>query len=489
MNRYLPEFFDKRSGKQVKDINEGIQPFKLVKFFSYTSLVVILVASFFLALVISNNAKKVLLDRSESYSELFAENLSRQVFLRFVLPTAIQYGSIALSNQTQFERLDLVVRNVTRGMGIDSVTIYDSNENIISYSTVPELVGKEDKGGIEYRKALQGESNSVLISSASMINLLPGAPPVYCKLKTYIPFRSEEKLGERQGNIMGVIEVVNDLSGDIQAIIQLQGRIIFLSLVIMGILFGALSYIVFRADRIIEARAVERRELEVKLHETERLASLGKMVAAVSHEIKNPLGIVRSTAEILGKRITKVAPGNEHLAGIIVDETSRLDNIVREFLDFARPKDLKLEMISVNDLVERAARFMQPEFDSKSVEFISELDPQLPRIKLDPEQIYQVLLNMMINAIQAMPEGGAITVRTRARLRGNVELEIADTGVGMSPEKLEQIFTPFFTDKNRGSGLGLAIAKNIIDKHSALVKVMSKEGLGSTFTLVFNRKQ
>lgn len=487
MNKYLPDFFDKRKKKQVPDINTGIQPFKLVKYFSFTSLAVILIASFFLSLVISNNAKKVLLDQSESYSELFAENLGRQVFLRFVLPTAIQYGSIALSNQTQFERLDLVVQNVTKGMGIDSVTIYDSNENIISYSTLVELVGKQDKGGIEYRKALQGQNTSVLISSASMFNMLPGGPEVYSKLKTYIPFRSEEKLGEPQGNIMGVIEVVTDLSDDMEAIIQLQGRIILLSLIIMGILFGALSFIVFRADRIIEARAVERRQLEVKLHEVERLASLGKMVAAVSHEIKNPLGIIRSTAEILGKRIAKVAPGNEHLAGIIVEETSRLDKIVREFLDFARPKELNLEPVSLNTLVERADRFMQPEFDSKSIKLVRELDPHLPIIPLDSEQIYQVLLNIMINAIQSMPEGGTMTIRSRATLRGDVELDVADDGIGMSSEKVEQIYSPFFTDKNRGSGLGLAIAKNIIEKHHGYITVASQEGQGSTFTLTFTK--
>ncbi|HER62917.1 MAG TPA: two-component sensor histidine kinase, partial [Desulfobacteraceae bacterium] len=106
---------------------------------------------------------------------------------------------------------------------------------------------------------------------------------------------------------------------------------------------------------------------------------------------------------------------------------------------------------------------------------------------LDPEQVYQVLLNVMINAIQAMPEGGTLTVRSRATLRGYVELDIADSGTGMSPEKAEQIFTPFFTDKNRGSGLGLAIAKNIIDKHNGRITVVSNEGQGSTFTLTFSR--
>ena len=473
------------TGKKSADHLSGIQPFKLVKYFSFTSLVVILVASFVLSWVVSNNAKKVLLDRSEAYSELFAENLNRQVFVRFVLPTVIQYGTIALSNKTQFERLDLIVRNVTKGMGIDSVTIFDSNENIISYSTVEDMVGKLDKGGIEYHKALKGENTSILISSGSLFSLLPGAPPVYCKLKTYIPFRSEEKSGARGENIMGVIEVVKDLSGDMMAIIQLQGRIIILSMLIMTILFGVLSYIVARGNRIIEARAQQQRQLEEKLNEAERLANLGKMVAAVSHEIKNPLGIVRSTAEILGKRMSKVAPGNEHLSNIIVEETSRLDGIVREFLDFARPREPRLEPFGLNSLVERVVRFAQPELDKKSVLIEKNLDPDLPKVPLDPEQIYQVLLNMLINSIQAMPDGGTVQLVTRSNSRADeVELEISDNGHGMSPEKLEQIFTPFYTDKNRGSGLGLAIARNIIDKHGGRIEVTSQEGVGSQFTIV-----
>jgi signal transduction histidine kinase len=467
-------------------IDTGIQPFKLVKYFSFTSLAVILIASFALSWIISNNAKKVLLERSEAYSELFAENLNRQVFLRFVLPTVVQFGSIALSNRSQFERLDQIVKNITRGMGIDSVTIYDSNENIISYSTVPEQVGKMNKGGIEYRKALKGENTSILIFSGSLINILPGTSPVFCKLKTYVPFRSETRAGEQGENIMGVIEIVKDLSGDINAIIELQVRIIVMSLLIMTILFAVLSYIVLRADRIIEARAAERRLLEEKLNEAERLANLGKMIAAVSHEIKNPLGIVRSTAEMLGKRIARVAPGNEHLANIIVDETVRLDGIVREFLDFARPKDPKKEPVKLNLLVERVARFMEPELEKKSVALDLSLDHELPDIPLDQEQIYQVLLNMVINSIQAMPDGGNIILGTRFDSAGRyIELSVSDTGMGISPDKIDQIFTPFFTDKNRGSGLGLAIAKNIIDKHEGSIEVSSTGGEGSRFTIRF----
>ncbi len=472
--------------KRIKnqDDSGGLLPFALVKYFAFTTLLLILVASLALSWAISNNARNVLLQRSEAYSQLFADNLNRQVFSQFVLPTVVRYGRIALSDEKQYKRLDQIVRNITRGMRIDSVTIFDSRENMIAYSTVFELMGRRDMGGLEYSKALKGEDNSILISGGSLLSLLPGSPSVYCTLKTYVPFRQEDRMGEQTGEIMGVVEVAQDLSEDLKAIIQLQGRIIVLSLSIMGILFAILSLIVVRANRIMAKRAAERLRLEEQLNESQRLASLGKMVAAVSHELKNPLGIVRSTAEILKKRIIKVAPGNEHLADIIVEETSRLDSIVREFLDFARPKDGKMKQGALNEIVERVARFMRPEFTKKAVTFITEFDPELPDIEMDGEQIYQVVFNIVFNAVQAMPDGGDITVRSASiDDRSRVRVEVIDSGVGITPDKLDQIFTPFYTDKNRGTGLGLAIAKNIVEKHGGQLDVESVPDHGSTFTI------
>lgn len=474
-----------RKKNRRRPVASGKQSFALVQYFSFTSLAVILLASIVLTWGLSNNAKRVMLEQSDSYSRLFAENLNRQVFLRFVLPTVVRYGRIALSDPTQFEHLDGIIRNITRGMNIESVTIFDSRENIISYSTNKELVGQRDVGGLEYHKALRGENSSVLISRGSVLNLLPGAPPVYCSLKTYVPFRQDSGTSERTGEIMGVIEVSKDLSDDLQAIISLQYRLTLLSLTVMGILFGVLSAIVVRANRIMEAKAVERRRLEQQLHEAQRLATLGKMVAAVSHEIKNPLGIVRSTAEVLGKRITKVAPGNEKLADIIVEETTRLDGIVREFLDFARPKTPTLAHASVGDLVQRLVRFMEPEFDKMNIDCVLELSPVLPDVPMDVEQIYQVLMNIVINSVQAMPEGGTLFIKSYPLPHGKtVAIEITDTGIGMSEDTMEQIFTPFYTEKNRGTGLGLAITRNIVEQHGGIVTVKSRQGEGTTFTVI-----
>lgn len=469
---------------RFRDGGNALLPFELVKYFSFTSLLLILIASFILSWVIASNAKTVLLQRSEAYSRLFADNLNRQVFLQFVLPTVVRYGRIALSEQDQYERLDQIVGNITRGMRIDSVTIFEPRQNRVAYSTMSELMGKRDMGGLEYLKAAKGESNSALISGGSLFSLLPKAAKVFCTLKTYVPFRQENKLGEHTGEIMGVIEVVQDLSEDLEAIVRLQARVIILSLAIMSVLFVILSLIVVRANRIMAERAEERLRLEEQLNEAQRLASLGKMVAAVSHEIKNPLGIVRTTAEILGNRISKVAPGNERLAHIIVEETSRLDGIVREFLDFARPREVKKMPGSLNAVIERLLRFMEPELQQKAVQVEMLLDQDLPEIVFDSEQMYQVLFNIVFNAIQAMPEGGNLILTTALGMeKGTVVAEIADSGGGIPPEKLEQIFTPFYTDKNRGTGLGLTIAKSIVDKHQGSIAVVSTPGEGSVFRI------
>lgn len=471
---------------RYRGISSALLPFELVKYFAFTSLLFILIAAFLLSWMLAANAKTVLLQRSEAYSQLFADHVNRQVFLQFVLPTVVRHGKIALSEREQFERLDQIVTNITRGMRIESVTIYEPLQNRIAYSTITELMGKRDMGGLEYQKAAKGESNSVLISGGSLLSLLPGTSEIFCTLKTYVPFHQETKLGERTGEIMGVIEVVQDLSEDLEAIVLLQGRVIVMSLVTMSILFTILSLIVVRANRIMAERAEERLRLEEQLGEAQRLASLGKMVAAVSHEIKNPLGIVRSTAEILGNRISKVAPGNEKLATIIVEETSRLDGIVREFLDFARPRDIRKSAGSLNAVIDRLLRFMEPELQQKRVEVRTHLAEDLPDILFDSEQIYQVVLNIVINAIQAMPEGGQLTLTTGAQ-EGSAVLEVSDTGLGIAPEKAEQIFAPFFTDKNRGTGLGLTIAKNIVDKHQGTLTVTSTPGEGSTFRMTLPR--
>jgi len=469
--------------QEAADI-DSVQPFQLVKFFSFTGLAVFLVFTIAFSLILSNYAKKYLMERSEAYALVLAENLNHQVFTQFVIPTVLRYGQIGLRNQEQYELLDRIVKNTIHGLNIEAVTIFDSKENIISYSTNSELRGKEDVGGKEYKLALAGKNNSVLESNGSLLHLFPGGEIIFCRLKTYIPFRQERQRSEGNEGIMGVIEIVQNLSGDLEAIIQFQGILIGSAVVIMTTLFVVLYFIVARADRIIEARSKVRRHLEEQLNQAERLAGLGKMVASVSHEIKNPLGIVRSTAEILRKRVSKVAPGNEQLADIIIEETTRLDGIVREFLDFARPQQPRLGPLQVNSVVDKACQFLQPEVERFKVQLRCSMKANLPDCRADGDLIYRALLNILLNGLQAMENGGRLEVESYLSTDGeSVAVRISDTGCGMSPEVKAQIFQPFFTEKHRGTGLGLAIVKNIVDSHGGSLEVESFVGEGTIFIL------
>jgi signal transduction histidine kinase len=466
---------------QQQKLDAGLQPFKLVKYFTFSSLAVILIFTLFLSWAISNNARKVMLKQSEEYSLVLAENLNQQVFRRFVLPTVVRYGNIALSNPDQFQSLDRVVKNVIQGMKIEAVTIYDSRINIISYSTLSELVGQKDMGGVEYELSLGGIANSKLDYSGSVLNLLPITRPISCELRTFIPFRQVRESGEGNEAIMGVIEIVKDLENEYSNIINLQGSIIAVSSTVMTVLFLVLRSIVSRAGKIMEGKALERLRLEEQLNQAERLAHLGTMVATVSHEIKSPLGIVRSTAEILEKRIKKVAPGSEHLARIIVDETSRLNGIVIEFLDFARPREPHLRPVNVNVLMEKVVNFAGPMLREQNIELKQNFAENLPLTLLDENIFYRALLNIVVNGVQAMGDGGTLSVRTYTGSDHTITIAIQDSGMGMTAEKKELIFKPFFTDKHKGTGLGLAITKNIIDSHNGTIQVESTPDEGTTF--------
>ncbi|MDF1613436.1 two-component system sensor histidine kinase NtrB [Desulfurivibrio dismutans] len=478
-------------GKQAEGSKlAALKPFRLVKFFSFSSLAVFLAFALVLSLLISDYAKRTLLERSEAYALVVTENLSHQVFQQFVVPTVLHYGKIALRTPEQHQLLDAVVRNTTYGMRIQTVTIYDSRENIISYSTDSEKIGQRDAGGREYRNALAGESASRLVTEGEPWGALPWVTPATSQLHTFIPFIQYTPMEDKPDIIMGVIEVVQDLSEDMEAIARFQGAVILISMLMMAALFIVLRIIVGRAERIMEARAEERRRLEQQLHDSEKLATLGRMVASVSHEIKNPLGIIRSTAAILGKRVRKEAPGNEHLAEIIVSETGRLDGIVREFLDFARPQTLNRAPESINEIIRQALEFLAPELRNRGITASLELTESLPTLQLDREQIYRALLNIILNAVQAMADGGTLTLRSRRlhkMIGGGQVVEIVDTGEGIREEEREQIFSPFHTGKHRGTGLGLAIVKNIIDAHRGRIEVESEPGSGSCFRLILGK--
>lgn len=232
----------------------------------------------------------------------------------------------------------------------------------------------------------------------------------------------------------------------------------------------------------------ERRWKEARLRRAESLASLTTLAAGVAHEIKNPLGSIGIHIQLMQKLLAKDdTVASEDLSSyldIVNEEVERLNRIVMDFLFAVRPMDIQLEEHDLNALLHEIMDFMKYEVEEAGVLLHEDYQVDLPHILLDDKFMKQAILNIVKNAINAMENGGDLTLSTRCR-GDEVLLRISDTGSGMSDEVLAKIFEPYFTTKDFGSGIGLTIVYKIIKEHRGEISVMSQEGKGTTFTLSF----
>ncbi|MBT8453589.1 MAG: GAF domain-containing protein [Deltaproteobacteria bacterium] len=239
------------------------------------------------------------------------------------------------------------------------------------------------------------------------------------------------------------------------------------------------------------AVTIENSQVYQQMKEKDRLAALGEMAAGLAHEIRNPLGSIKASAQYLTETSSPPEDGEEFL-DIIVDEVDRLNRVVSSFLDYARPAHSDHEPIHVNSAVELTLQFLRPECDSVEVALHVQMAQDLPRVRIDIEHLRQVLINLVQNAVQAMTGGGDIFVETRIqdsfRLGGGarrwVQISVRDTGPGIAPGLLANLFVPFVTTKQQGTGLGLAISQRIISEAGGRIDVRSREGFGTTFVVL-----
>lgn len=222
---------------------------------------------------------------------------------------------------------------------------------------------------------------------------------------------------------------------------------------------------------------------EKSLRRSERLAVLGQMAAAVAHEIRNPLGIIKGTADLLQEKYDRKDQPDE-LFQFIPEEIRRLNRLVNDFLTFAREPRLEKKVGALETILQDSVNALQSEMTAAGVDCQLETTCQVPPFAFDPDAIHQVLLNLLINATQAMAStGGTITVRCFNKLvkgKKMAGVEVRDTGPGFD-EKPQNIFEPFYTTRNKGSGLGLAICKQLIEAHGGWMEALSIKGQGSTF--------
>ena len=470
---------------KIKPFEEKAKPFRLVKYFTFSSLIVIFLGTIVLSMLNTHWAKAMQRKKSEDYALLLVENLNHQVFIQFILPVALKYGRIQLRNPEQFEHMDKVVRSTLHSFKVDTVNIYDMN-HVVSYSFDQALVGKKNLGGTGYLRARSGKAVFRQIQRGNFFEILLGIPKE-SRIITFAPLRADKPLSRLSGPVLGVVEIVQVLSEEYLTIFKFQISVIITSAAVMSILLLVLIFVVKRGESIIEKRALERFKLKEQLNRAEHLSSLGEMVAGISHEIRNPLGIIRNSAELLEKKMATIDPSNT-IPDIIIEESSRLNNIITDFLNFAKPKNPDFMQCRVEEVLQKNINYLSTEMNEQGYSIHENFENNLPEIMADSAMLYQAFLNILINAIQAMHGGGEIKVAVSST-DSMVTILFEDEGCGIPEDLLEKVWTPFFTTKEKGTGLGLGIVKNIIESHGGSIQIENRLAGGAQVTIALPVKR
>ncbi len=375
--------------------------------------------------------------------------------------------------------MDTIVRGTLHGYNIEMVNMYDLND-IIAYSFDKELMGIKDIGGHSYQTAVMGVSTSEIEQNGDFWEIVLGIPKTI-KVTTFAPLRAEKSLASITGPIIGVIEITQDITDSYLTIFNFQILVILTIIAVMGLLFLVLIFVVKRGEAIIEQRAKEQLRLKEQLNRAEHLSSIGEMVAGVSHEIRNPLGIIRSSAELLKKKMASYDAAST-IPDIIIEEGERLNNIITDFLNFARPRQPDFIACRVEEVLEKNIKFIAAEAKKAGYRLDTQYALDLPEIMADKDMLYQAFLNILINAMQSMPDGGDIQINITAEA-DLVKIQFLDKGQGIAEEITVKIWDPFFTTKEKGTGLGLGIVKNIIESHNGVVHIENRAKKGVAVTV------
>jgi signal transduction histidine kinase len=225
----------------------------------------------------------------------------------------------------------------------------------------------------------------------------------------------------------------------------------------------------------------EKSQLQNQLMHADRLATIGQLAAGVAHELNEPLGNILGFAQLVSKS-SELSPQLTQDVGKIINASLHAREVVKKLIIFARQMPTKKSKLNLNQIVEEGLYFFESRCAKEGIELVRKFSINLPEITADPTQLHQVLVNLVVNAIQAMPDGGKLTIETLSK-DGYISLIVEDTGAGMSDEILRQIFNPFFTTKEvgEGTGLGLSVVHGIVSSHGGIIKADSAVGKGSRF--------
>jgi len=404
--------------------------------------------------------------------DLFGKPLSEDHWFTIAIRRKTAPGIIALHlNGEQLKRLSrqLAMQKAISDIGpreeVLFISVQDSDFNILAH-TDPTLVGKREE---DLFLKISLRTNRPL----SRLRQSTKGEEVFEVVESF----SDKEI------TMGLIRIGYSPK-EIHSVLSQIKRNVTLSILVFLILgISAITLIWVNQNR--HFRKME--EMEDRIQLAERLSSLGHLAAGVAHEIRNPLnaigmGIQRLKREFLPQDESKK---EEYLSftGLILKEIRRVNEIVEQFLTLSRPFQLNLRVSSLQELLKNLIALFQEEAFSQGVNLQTEVDPDLPLIRMDNERLTQAFINIMKNGMQAMGQGGILRVETHS-LNDHVEVVISDSGSGIPPEQMEKIFNYYYTTKDKGVGLGLPIAHRIIEAHGGQLKVESRVGFGTKVTVI-----
>jgi len=395
------------------------------------------------------------------------------------------------------ETLELILQGVAKGIGFDRVRLYlldEEKKQLVCKVAVGVEGEKMQNLTLPYDREDNMVSRAITEGKPFIVEDASRDPRVNLDLISFLDVKSFAVVPLLSRNrVLGGIAADNLISQTMITEKKLQSLMIFANQAALA-LENALMYEELKAfssqleERVRKATA-RLEETQRQLFHSEKLAALGKLSAGIAHEIRNPLTSIKILIHSLADEMATEASRQKDLA-VIETEIERVNKIIRQFLEFARPRPPSLELMDVHQVLEETLALLVYELEGRGISLERHYASALPPIPMDREQMKQVFLNLILNAIQAMVRGGRLKIATLVRPRDSrpgetprVEIDIEDTGPGMSEEVESKIFEPFFSTKEEGIGLGLPIAQRIIEEHGGEIRVISRMGEGTTFTV------
>jgi two-component system, NtrC family, sensor histidine kinase HydH len=362
--------------------------------------------------------------------------------------------------------------------------VYDAQRRVL-WSSDAQLIGRQFGPNDELDQALAG---AVIVEKKTDAERLNGkaeyeslAQPDDLFIEIYVPV-----LDPTSGRVLGAIEFYKNPRGLMRSLNELRLFIALGAAVFALLLFGALFSLVRRADQLIHAQ-------QARLVEAETFAVVGEMSSVVAHGIRNPLAVIRSSAELIldsarGGPAQHPAPALDaataEAARDIVEQSDRLGAWVRDLLSYTRPSDNRPQALALAPLVDSCLQDMAREFDRRGVQARALLADKLPLVRGDALAVGQVLRSVLANALDAVPDGGHVTVRAALDADGrHLTLTVHDNGPGMTPEQRSRAGKPFFTTKAHGMGVGLALARRVLDRSGGFLRIDSEPGRGTVVAI------